>query len=330
MNAGKIMNIVVFGVSGFIGKAIVRKLLSEGHNVMAVTREKSFDKLKKEFNNNIKLYVADITEKISLDIAKRSVDVFINAAGSIDLSANKNLLYNVNTIAVKNILDFGVKIGIKKFIQINSVSAIGGFEKNKDEKSIPFPLDNYGFTKLIAEFLIYQYCNEHNIVAIIMEVATVYGPGDNKNIARILSIFDKKIVLNINLKNYYVNLIYIDDLVNAVLLALGKKVNGVERFIISGKKPVSLEKIYNLVLSVFDQNPIKVTVSVNFLKIATSTLKYVNNKKLYTYLKGLEDCPIYSIKKAYSVLGYKPQVGIKEGVKQTISFYIEKKKNKLT
>lgn len=185
------MNTVLLtGASGFLGKIILEKLSLLGNNILTIGRSPS---------NNI---YCDLT-KSSLKFIPNNIDLVIHAAGKAHFTPNTREqeidFFNVNVVGTKNLLECLAKSGIPKyFVYISSVSVYGkdfGIEINENEHL--GALDPYGNSKIEAEKIVLDWCNEHNVVCTILRLPLVVGPNPPGNLGAMIKGIRNGYYLNI-------------------------------------------------------------------------------------------------------------------------------------
>ncbi len=117
------MNVLVLGGTGFVGKAVVRKLIGYGYNPILLVRKGSINKIPSDIRDNVKVIVGDASgiEKYEDEIRKNDIKVFIYLIGLIREFPQKNIKfidYHYNFL--KKAVDLAVKLNIKRFILMSA------------------------------------------------------------------------------------------------------------------------------------------------------------------------------------------------------------------
>ncbi|MBN2460184.1 MAG: NAD(P)-dependent oxidoreductase [Candidatus Cloacimonetes bacterium] len=180
------MNILLTGVTGFIGKHLVKALLKNGHNPVCLIRENSVLGELQEYD--LPLYIGDITRKESLTDIPENLHAVLHLAARVDfssLSAKSFLeMVNTNVEGTKNLFEAVIKRNprLKKFIFFSTLASLG-FQRGQvvSNRSEPVPDTPYGQSKLLAEREISNLCQNHNIPLVILRPSLVYGTGDYKS-----------------------------------------------------------------------------------------------------------------------------------------------------
>lgn len=215
-------NILITGSSGFIGKFLLKKLTSIDYikiHVIARSSHSSF-----ENHNNIVFHIGDIRDKDFCFNALKGIDMIINLAALIN--AAEIDLFETNVIGFYNLLFFGKINGIKSFLYFSSSSVYKNLF-NQNENVGPSYNSFYSLTKNINELLSDFYHSEH-LKIIGIRPFNVYG-NDNLEFRDVVSTFFRNAIQNTTL---YVpkaevlrDFIYVDDVVNLIILIIKKIIN---------------------------------------------------------------------------------------------------------
>ena len=230
------MRIIITGSNGFIGSNLIKSLLDNENEVYELKRNEGFD-----------LSTNGFTDKITA----KNVDVIIHFAQSNNyrnFPDKVDDIYNVNCNSTLELLEWGRKNGIKKFI----LASTGNVYKQSKQPLREFdklePNGFYGSSKLIAEELARNYSNFFDVT--ILRIFGCYGPGQkNMLISNMIeNVKQKKEISLAQGAGLFINPIYIDDFVNIFnILSNFEQKNKVEIFNIGGDKIYSLYDIVNII-----------------------------------------------------------------------------------
>ena len=297
------MKILVIGGAGFIGSHIVDSYIKLGHKVVVI------DNLKTGFKNNLnkkaKFYRTDIRNLKSIKqiFKKEKFDIVNHHAAIAEvIKSIKNPLLTIetNVLGTINLLVAGSENKIKKFIFASTGGAIYG-EPEKipvDENAPAEPLSPYGLSKLLAEESIKFYAKNFSFDYLIFRYGNVYGPRQNpKGEAGVIAIFSYLIKNNkqpiifgdgSKTRDY----VYVKDIVKANALGLSKGKNDIIN--LGCGKEISDFKVFETISK--NLNP---KIKPIFAHFRPGEVKHIT----------------LSNKKAYKVLGWKPQIKFEQGVK---------------
>lgn len=123
--------IFITGGSGFVGKAIIRRLLYDGYHVTTLSRTKSNVPQTLINDDRLSIHQGDITDLGSFISAVRGHDAIINLVGIIREKQSSGITFRkVHVDGTRNIVDASLKAGIRRFIQM---SALGASENAESE-----------------------------------------------------------------------------------------------------------------------------------------------------------------------------------------------------
>ena len=247
-------NIAVSGASGFIGRALITKLIKEGHQVFGLVRNKitCYDPI---YYKNI--LVEDISKNIVFD-EKIKIDILYHlAAKTHSKSNNYKEYYDVNVLGLKSLLNISKPLKIKKIIMLSSIKVNGeGFLNNNDyysEMSKDNPLDNYGISKLEAENLLKTFCIGNNINFVILRPPLVYGAGVKGNLKKLMYYIDKNIPLPIIKTANNRSLISLRNLVSALIIVAHNDNAKNKTYLVADDVPISVEDLYKNIAKVMNK-----------------------------------------------------------------------------
>jgi len=306
---------LVTGATGRIGKHLVEALVKQGEKVRALIREGMIE------NEQVEIFYGDLLNKEALKKAVEGVDVIYHLAAIVDYTAPKEIMFNVNVIGTKNLLEV---TKIRKFIYLSSTAVMG--KKLKElpatEKTPCKPSNFYGKTKLEAEKLVKA------AGGIIIRSADVLGPGfmESYGIDYIISGIENGTLKIPGDGKNFIQWIHIDDLIQALLLAKEKGKAG-EVYIVSGKEVKTLNDCLGLLAKNLEVEPPKKHVSkflaktlANYKTLKTK-IKKEKPKALAEYIDKMTANRSFDISKAKNDLGFEPKVDYEQVAKEMVEEY---------
>jgi len=194
------MNILVTGGAGFIGKYLVKSLLSKG-NIVTIFDNVSNSK-KKSVSSLVdigaKVIEGSITNLIEILNAAKDQDIVIHLAAKISVSesvSNPAETFEINVDGTKNVLNACEKNHVKKLIVASSAAVYGEGSQNVKltEDSETKPISPYGKSKLRMEQEIKKFELEHDVNCIILRFFNIYGVGQSPEYAGVITKFLERI-----------------------------------------------------------------------------------------------------------------------------------------
>jgi nucleoside-diphosphate-sugar epimerase len=307
---------LISGATGFIGSNLVRSFIKKNRKIRLLVR-KDLD-LKK----NIEIFKGDLLDIKSLKKATKDVKVVYHTAGMLGNGVSYTQLYKANVLATENLVKASVLNGVSRFVHISSVAAMGKVKQMADEAVVCNPLTDYDRSKYQSEMVLDKYKNKIDIV--ILRPTMVYGPGETRNKAKLFQLIQEGYFTIIGKGNNLMSILYIDNLIDAILLASSKgKPN--EVYIISDKRPYTMnEFVCTIAKELGVKKPKHIPLwlaklGALFFKLS----RIVGIKPLLTLdrINNLTSNHSFDITKARKKLGYEPRIDLKEGVKRTIEWY---------
>lgn len=271
------MKILVTGATGFIGINLTLELAKKGFTVHALYRDEC--KTKSLQHENIKLFKGNILDIESLKKAMESCEfVFHLAAYAKAWSKNPDTFYKVNVKGTENVLKSAQRFGVKRVIVTSTAGVLGPSSgKIVDEninKEVSYFTD-YEKTKALMEEMIKRYVATGQDV-VIVNPTRVFGPGilsDSNGVARLIILYmNRKFAIMPGNGKSKGNYVYIDDVVNGLILAMEKGIAG-ERYILGGEN-VSYSELFNTLAEVSGKK-YKVFKLPLFLMMATSFVMWL-------------------------------------------------------
>ena len=329
------MKILITGASGFIGSFIVEEALKRGLDTWAAIRKSSSREwLQDERIHFIELNLSSKTQLVE-QLRDQNFDYVVHAAG-VTTCLNKADFHRINTEGTKNLAEALLEVGmpLKRFVFVSSLSIFGAIKEQQPYEAIcendsPQPNTEYGRSKLAAEHCLETLAKR--LPYIILRPTGVYGPREKDYFIMAKSIKQHS-DFAVGYKRQDITFVYVEDVVQAVFLALEKGVNGRKYFLSDGEVYQSAT-FSNLIYEALGRPWwIRITAPVWVLRIVTFLGEYIgritgkvtalNNDK-YNILKQRNwRC---DIQPAIDELGYQPKVQLEEGVKKTIQWYRDHK-----
>jgi len=241
--------VIVTGATGYIGSNLVKKLLEMNMEVHIITRSTSKFDLLNGFKNKLNIFeynnsiqnIIDYFKQVKADIVFHLAALCIFEHKSEDV----NNLIQSNIEFGTNILEAMAKSDTKRIINTGTFC-----QHYIDENYNPTGL--YGATKEAFEKILEYYVEADNISAITLKLFDTYGYNDPRG--KVLCLFNKASATNesidMTLGEQYMDLVYIDDVVNAFICASDLTNNNLKQhkkyFVKTGKliKLKDLAKLY--------------------------------------------------------------------------------------
>ena len=348
--------IFVTGASGFIGSFIIEEALRRGFDVYAAVRKTTNRQYLKD--ERIHFVDFDISSKESLMASIKGMkwDYIVHAAGATKCLRREDF-FRTNTLGTRFFAEALIELDAvpEKFIFLSSLSAFGAVREKMVQSSkfkvqdskfkayseildtdTPQPNTAYGESKIKAEEILDKMGDAMNIVT--LRPTGVYGPREKDYFLMVDSI-KKHVDFAVGYKPQEITFVYVQDLVNAVFLAIEKGLGGKKYFISDGnvyrstdfsnliRKELSKFKVQGSKFKV-QSFMIRIKVPIWFLRLVcscgeiwakmTGKITALNKDKFNILKQRNWRCDITP---AMEDLGYKPEYDLERGVRLTIEWY---------
>jgi len=321
------MKVLVTGATGFTGDKLARKLAGMGFHVRVLVRRP--EKIKQSPDYQPEIIKGDIRNRNIVFHAIEGVELIFHIAAFYRSGNTKEKIYwDVHVEGTRHVMDGAFKHNVGRVVHCSTVGIHGHIDSAAaDENSYFKPGDIYQLSKLNGELLAYRLSKETGVPISVIRPTAIFGPGD----MRLLKLFK---LSNRNLTAFPGNgriryhMVYVDDLVDAFILASEHKAAVGESFIIGADDCLTLNELIDLMGSFLSRHPKKIHLPATPFQMAGSLCE-----ALFGAL-GMEP-PIYrrrvdfftknrsfSTRKAKELLGFVPKVTLESGIKKTAEWYI--------
>jgi GDP-L-fucose synthase len=308
--------VLVAGGSGFVGANLILRLLAEGYRVRA-TLHKSPATIQ---DPRIEYVTGDLTHIEDCKLAVEGIDyIFMCAAstsGAAVIRSNPLIHVTPNVVMNAQLLEAAYFAKVKKFLWLssNAVYPPAGDRPDKENELLDGdPYESYlgvGWMKRYIEVLCRYYSKSLNptMITVVIRPTNIYGPYDDfepatshATAATIRKVIERHDPIEVwGTGDDIRDVIYIDDFVDAVMLAM-EKINTYEPLNIGLGVGHSLKELLRVALEVDDY--------------ADAAISYDPSKPSTIPVR------IVDISKAEAILGFKPTTSLREGLRKTIEWY---------
>ncbi|MDA8098859.1 MAG: NAD(P)-dependent oxidoreductase [Nitrospiraceae bacterium] len=318
-------HVLITGSSGFIGSALVKRLLQRGHELSLVSRDRR--RLGVYGSQGARTIEADLGNRISLnaiDTGPNPIDAVVHLAASVSYFGRDFALHRVNVLGSYHLLQWAIQRGVRQYLFASSIEAMGtrGDPDPAGEEDCTPPVSSYGRSKLDAEHALLSVQNG-NVNLLILRLGNIYGPGSSFLIPFLADVLRRQrgsfrylpLVLN-----QVFQLLYIDDLVET-LVSVIEQGGGKGTYILAGKEMLTLEELLNLTAE-------RLRIAYAMPSVRKWLPSVLRVRTELAALAGIADFPAflmagenrgprrtYRIDKAIRDLGFAPRTSPAEGIR---------------
>ena len=298
------MKYAVTGGAGFIGSNLVKNLVERGNEIIVIDNLNTGKKknVKKNFKK-INFFEVDIRDFSTIEDIMKNVDGIFHEAALASVQDSFRIpdkFFDVNVKGTENIFKIGKKLGIK-VVYASSSSVYGNPISNPikedDDKN---PINPYAKTKLENDKMAEKYA-KNGLKVIGLRYFNVFGPGQSKEYAGVIKLFLERIQQGlsplINGDGLQVrDFVYVDDVVNANMLAMESNIDG-KFFNIGTGTTISVLDLANMII-----------------KFSGLKLKPIHRQAVPGDVRATQA----DITKAKTMLKWKPTTSIQDWLKNTV------------
>lgn len=231
-------SVLVTGGTGFLGAYILRDLVNAGYKVSALRRRKVMpDFISQDILSKVDWIDGDIMDPVLLEEAMTDTDAVIHSAAVVSYDpADRDKLFATNIEGTANVVNAAIATGVKKFIHVSSVAAIGKTKNNEIVTEQTHWQDSkyntmYGVSKHHSEMEVWRGVAE-GLNAIIVNPSLILGYGDwNVSSSAIFKSVYKNFPWYTKGVTGFVD---VEDVSRAIVQLLATNIHS-ERFIINGE-----------------------------------------------------------------------------------------------
>ena len=307
---------LVTGASGSLGKAVVNRLLADGKKVRGFVR-----RIPESPPHGVEYTVGDLADSLAVDKAALGAETVIHAGAAMKGGWPEHKRSTVD--GTQHIVDACKKHGVKQLVHISSMSVVDWAGSDNRPVSEQAPLEPrpekrgaYTRAKLEAERIV-ALAGSAGLPCVILRPGQIFGGGiplingavARKAAGRWLVLGDGKLELP---------LVYIDDVVQAILAAIDRRITNGEIIQIIDPEPMTQEDVLAAAggTTPILRVPRRLVFALGKLSeiplAAIGKQSPVGTYRLRSALARLH----YESDRAVKLLGWRPQVGVREGMRR--------------
>ena len=300
--------VLITGGCGFIGSEMVKQLSAIGANVTIIDNLSSGKKKYIEGFPNVNLITADVLDNDAIKKAVKNKEYIINNVAMPFIPDSYYIpkkFFDVNVNATISLALEAIKEKkVKRFIHISSSEIYGSARTvPMDENHITLPQSTYAVSKLAGERVVFTMHKEHNLPAIIIRPFNSFGPNITQPyiIPEIITQIINGDVVNLGNLNAKRDLTYVSDTVRGIVLSLIKEGIVGEVINVGSQKAYSIRELVELISEIMDK---KISIEVDQTRFRPFDV----------------DTLVCNYERANKLLNWKPEISIREGLKETIEW----------
>ena len=323
MDQTRYRKVFITGALGFMGRALsaqYRALDAEtcGLDVRA--------------DASVNVVAGDVSRPEEWESALAGCDLVIHTAAIVTNNVSREEAWRVNVLGTRRVLDASIQAGVKRFVHVSSLAVMRFILEDQADESAPvMPTGNpYVDTKIASEQVVLAAHAAGEMVCTIIRPADIYGPNSRPWTLIPVQMIQKGLFLLPAYGQGVFRAIYIDDLVNGIMLSAEKDEGIGQIFILGGEVATTCEKFFGHYYRMLGKN------GPRMLSISTAVAIAEAGRMIFKLLgkptelgrgamEMLSKKNTVSNKKAHDLLGWYPQVDLEEGMRRTEVWLREQK-----
>lgn len=307
------MKVVVTGANGFVGVPTCRRLLAQGHQVVAAVRR------------------ADVLLPLDVDICpvgdlgpntcwRRALD---GADAVIHLAARAHVLRDrvnnpeiifdkLNHLASAALAQQAAEAGISRFVLVSSIKANGEVtSKTKpfQASDIAAPSTAYGRSKVRAEAIVSAIAQQKGMSLAIIRPPLVHGPGLKGNLAILVRALRLGLPLPLGAVDNLRSMVGVDNLADALVFLAQSQHQGC--YLIRDDEDISTPELIRILAAAMRRPAHLVAVPPALLRFTAAILGRSDSYDRLAESLLVDDAPLRA-------LGWRPRLGLAEGLRLTV------------
>tara|TARA_Y100001978_G_scaffold202895_1_gene225603 strand:+ start:1360 stop:2379 length:1020 start_codon:yes stop_codon:yes gene_type:complete len=328
--------ILITGGAGFIGFHLIKRLIKENINVVAVDNLNSYysidlkksrlEELKK-LNGQFNFYYGDIEDNLFLKKIFKNYEpkfvVNLAAQAGVRYSLeNPGLFLKSNINGFGNILEISKDYEISHLVYASSSSVYGGNKQlpYSENNSVDHPVSIYAASKKSNELMAHAYSHLYSLPATGLRFFTVYGPWGRPDMSYFLftkAILEDRSIDVFNYGNMERDFTFVDDIIESIIRVLNKIPNANESFD-RNSPDISTSWAPHKIFNIGNSNSINLG---HFISLLEEIIGKKAKKNFLPMPKGDVQSTLADTKSLESLINFKPKTPIKEGLEDFVKWY---------
>lgn len=241
------MRVCVTGATGFIGAALVRRLLQAGASLCALARPSArADELEAR---GVEVVRGDLKDAEAVERAVEGAEVVYHTAAMVEGPWTRAQFIETNLGGTQRVLEASLRKGVGRVVYLSSIAVYGLAHEDERINEItpwddsPERRDSYSNSKILADRFATEFAREKALPVIIMRPGVVYGPGRRLPTALLGFELGKTNVI-FGRGELRFPLTFVENLVDAIQLAARPSTERLRRYIVIDDEDLTLAQYH--------------------------------------------------------------------------------------
>ncbi len=309
--------VLVTGATGFLGGALVQRLLVDGVRVRALVR--SEQRGRDLAARGVGLVVGDLTDPEALRRAVAGCAVVFSVGAALHGPAAEQ--YAINVTGVGQLVDAAHQAGVRRVVHVSSIAVYGYDRFGVLSEVMPARpgIDHYGQSKALGERVLFERAAALGQEAVVVRPGMIYGPGSGAWTTRVFQLARRKPAPLPGRGSTYCPIVFVDDVVDLLVTAAVHPGAPGEIFNAVTDEPVTWREYIGAYASMAGHDlllPVPLPVLQALALLVEPGLRLFGEPQpVRAMLEGFfARRRAYSMNKAARLLDWRPRVGLVEGM----------------
>jgi len=309
--------VLVTGASGFIGSHLTQRLIDDGASVRVLVRHPG--KLIAALRDRVEVMTGDLLHPDCFAPATRDIDTVFHVAAWLGRPARYDAAYAINVTATRRLVQAARANGVRRLVHTSSIAVYGPVAEGVvTEDSPQRPVYAYAETKSLSERAALDAAGQLEVT--ILRPAMVYGPRSSAWTITPVRLAQRRLPVFIGSGRGFSHPVYVDNLIDAYLLAAAQPPAAGEAFTISDGD-VEWRDFFGRYARLAGRRaygvpvmPAQIGASILALVFKAMRRPSVISRAAVGFITGRARL---STAKAQRLLGWSPRISFDEGMRRT-------------
>jgi nucleoside-diphosphate-sugar epimerase len=279
-----------------------------------------------------------VRDRPALLRAARGCDAVLHlAAAHHDSGLSPSTYHDVNEGGARTLCSILDEVGIRNVCFFSTVAVYGAAPEPRHEDTAPQPTTPYGESKLAAERVFRDWvaaAKERRVL--VVRPPVVFGAGNFANMYALIRQIDSGRFLRVGSGDNVKSLVYVDNLVDAALLAWRRPATGFEIVNVVDKPDLTSREIADIVFRALGKKPPRVSIPLSLgiaLGLPFDAVSRITGHRLSVSTARIRKYAADQTKfeaDKLSRLGFRAGVSLEEGLRRTVAWYQHEGRAKAT
>jgi nucleoside-diphosphate-sugar epimerase len=318
--------VLVTGATGFLGSALVSRLVTDGVRVRALARRPHKAEFLRDLKN-VEIVPGDVNDLEVIETAVKGCAVVFHVAAALGGDIARQQKTNIQ--GTHTVMQAAHEAPVKRVVYVSTISVYGYKQSGDVTEDTPLSPghDPYAITKAEAEAVVQTVAEKHHLATTIIRPGMIYGPGAKLWTRTMFKIARRNPTIFIGNGNGSAYPIYVDDVVDLMMvLATHPKAAGQAFNCTPDPSPTWREFLNGYARLAGHQNWLGIPPALvsPFVRLAAGSAgSFTQRKDLPDMLRFLQGTVTYKMDKARTLIGWQPKVDLTSGMQKCASWLRE-------